>query len=256
LLAQQVESMNGLAGKVALVTGGSRGIGAGIVRALAAEGVRVAFTYVRATEQAQALVADLAQAGSTALALRADTAQPNEVRAALEAILAQFGQLDILVNNAGVHHMSPIDEATPDEAAIAHLWQVNTWGTAQTVRAALPYLPTGGRIINIGSGSNIRVPFAGLGEYAASKGALAAYTRAWAQDLAPRGITVNVVQPGLITTDLTPTDPAIIAALLADIPLGRFGTAAEVGQLVTFLASEGASYLTGATLNLDGGWSV
>ena len=100
------------------------------------------------------------------------------------------------------------------------------------------------------------MPFPGLGEYADSKGALAAYTRAWAKDSAPRRITVNVVQPGLIATDLTPTDPDTVAALLADIPLGRFGTADEVGQLVTFLASEGAAYITGATLNLDGGWSV
>ncbi|MBC6612385.1 SDR family oxidoreductase [Hymenobacter sp. BT507] len=248
--------MNGLTNRVALVTGGSRGIGAGIVRALTAAGVRVAFTYVQATDQAQALVEEITQAGGAALAVRADTAQPEQVRAAVRQVLDQFGQLAILVNNAGIHLQSPVDEAAPDEEAIQRLWQVNTWGTAQTVRAVVPHLPTGGRIITIGSGSNVRVPFIGLGEYAASKGALAAYTRAWAKDLAPRGITVNVVQPGLIATDLTPTDPATMAALLADIPLGRFGTADEVGQLVTFLASEAAGYITGATLNLDGGWSV
>ncbi len=248
--------MNGLTGKAALVTGGSRGIGAAIVRALAAENVRVAFTFVRGAAPAQALVADIAQAGGTALALQADTAQPEQVRAALGALIAEFGQLDILVNNAGVHAMSPIDEAAPDEAALAYLWQVNSWGTVQTVRAAVPYLPTGGRIINIGSGSNVRTPFAGLGDYAATKGALAAYTRAWARDLAPRRITVNVVQPGLIATDLTPTDPAVVAALVADIPLGRFGEAQEIGQVVAFLASDAASYVTGATLNVDGGWSV
>ncbi|OGX82110.1 SDR family NAD(P)-dependent oxidoreductase [Hymenobacter coccineus] len=248
--------MRGLANKVALVTGGSRGIGAGIVRALAAEGVRVAFTYVRGTEPAQALVAAIEQAGGQALALQADAAQPAQVRAAIETVVARFGQLDILVNNAGVNVVSPIDEAAPDEEALANLWRVNTWGVAQTVRAAVPHLPAGGRILTIGSGSNIRVPFAGLGDYAASKGALAAYTRAWARDLAPRGITVNIIQPGLIETDLTPTDPATVASLLQPIALGRFGTAQEVGEVVAFLASEAAGYITGATLNVDGGWSV
>ena len=248
--------MNNLRGKVALVTGGSRGIGAGIVRALSAEGARVAFTYVRATEQAQALVSAVEQAGGTALALKADTANQAEVRHAIEAVMHQFGQLDMLINNAGVFVNSPVDEVVPDEAAIAHLWQVNTWGLAQTVRAAVPHLPAGGRIISIGSVSNIRIAFAGLSEYAATKGALAAYTRGWARELAPRRITVNVIQPGIIETDLTPTDPAQRATLLAPIALGRLGTADEIGQVVAFLASDAASYITGATLNVDGGWSI
>jgi 3-oxoacyl-[acyl-carrier protein] reductase len=248
--------MKGLTNKVAFVTGGSRGIGAGIVRVLAAEGVRVAFTYVRGKEPAQALVAELERGGSQVLALQADTAQPTEVRQALSAAVAHFGQLDILVNNAGVFVHSPVDEAAPDEAALAHLWQVNVYGTAQTVRAAVEYLPAGGRIINIGSGSNIRTPYAGTGDYAASKGALAAYTRGWARDLAPRNITVNNIQPGLIETDMTPTDPTTVASLLEPIMLGRFGTAQEVGDVVAFLASEAAGYITGATLNVDGGWSA
>ena len=248
--------MEGLAGKVALVTGGSRGIGAGIVRVLAAEGVHVAFTYVQAAEQAELMVREIEQKGGTALTLRADTAKAGEVREAVRKVVDEYGQLDILVNNAGVHVTSPVDEQEPDEAAIQRLWQINTYGTAQTVRAAVPYLPSGGRIINIGSGSNVRIPFPGQGEYAASKGALAAYTRAWAKDLAPRNITVNVIQPGLIKTDLTPTDPPVVELLLSSIPLGRFGTTEEVGQLVAFLASPAADYITGATLNMDGGWSV
>ena len=250
--------MKNLTGKVALVTGGSRGIGAGIARALAAQGARVAFTYVQATAPAPALATALAQAhgAGTALALQADMASPDEVRHAIRAVVEHFGQLDMLVNNAGVVVTSPVDEVGPDEAALTHLWQVNTWGVAQAVRAAVPHLPAGGRIINIGSGSNIRTPFAGLGDYAASKGALAAYTRAWARDLAPRRITVNNIQPGLIETDLTPTDPAVVASLLQPIALGRFGTAQEVGEVVAFLASEAAGYITGATLNVDGGWSI
>jgi 3-oxoacyl-[acyl-carrier protein] reductase len=248
--------MKGLANKVAFVTGGSRGIGAGIVRVLAAEGVRVAFTYVRGVDPAQALVTELAQTGGQVLALQADTAQPTEMRRAIKATVAHFGQLDILVNNAGVHVQSPVDEAAPDEAALAHLWQVNVHGTAQTVRAAVEHLPAGGRIITIGSGSNIRTPYAGISDYAASKGALAAYTRGWARDLAPRQITANIIQPGLIETDMTPTDSATVAILLQPIALGRFGTAQEVGDLVAFLASEAAGYITGATLNVDGGWSV
>ncbi|RPD44371.1 SDR family oxidoreductase [Hymenobacter sediminis] len=248
--------MRGLENKVALVTGGSRGIGAGIVRALAAEGVRVAFTYVRGVGPAQALVTDLEQAGRQALALQADTANTADIRQAISAVVAHFGRLDILVNNAGVYVHSPVDEATPDEAALTHLWQVNVHGTAQTVRAAVAHLSTGGRIITIGSGSNIRTPFAGTSDYAASKGALAAYTRGWARDLAPRNITVNIIQPGLIETDMTPTDPATVASLLEPIMLGRFGTAQEVGEVVAFLASEAAGYITGATLNVDGGWSV
>jgi 3-oxoacyl-[acyl-carrier protein] reductase len=248
--------MRGLTNKVAFVTGGSRGIGAGIVRALAAEGVRVAFTYVRGVEPAQALVAALEEAGGQVLALQADTAQPAEVKQAIQSVVAHFGQLDILVNNAGVFVSSLVDEAAPDEAALAHLWQVNTYGTAQTVRAAAEYLSTGGRIINIGSGSNIRTPYAGTSDYAASKGALAAYTRGWARDLAPRHITVNIIQPGLIETDMTPTDPAKVASLLQSIMLGRLGTTQDVGEVVAFLASEAAGYITGATLNVDGGWSA
>ncbi|OUJ70582.1 SDR family NAD(P)-dependent oxidoreductase [Hymenobacter crusticola] len=248
--------MRGLTNKVAFVTGGSRGIGAGIVRALAAEGVQVAFTYVRGAEPAQALVDELTQTGSHVLALQADTAQPVEVKQAIKAVIAHFGQLDILVNNAGVYVNSPVDEVAPDEAALAHLWQVNVHGTAQTVRAASEHLSAGGRIINIGSGSNIRTPYAGTSDYAASKGALAAYTRGWARDLAPRQITVNIIQPGLIETDMTPTDPATVASLLQPIMLGRFGTAQEVGEVVAFLASAAAGYITGATLNVDGGWSA
>jgi 3-oxoacyl-[acyl-carrier protein] reductase len=248
--------MKGLTNKVALVTGGSRGIGAGIVRVLAAEGVRVAFTYVRGVEPARALVSDLEQTGGQVLALQADTAKPAEVKQAIQAVVAHFGQLDILVNNAGVFVNSPVDEVAPDEAALAHLWQVNTYGTAQTVRAAVEHLPAGGRIITIGSGSNIRTPYVGTSDYAASKGALAAYTRGWARDLAARRITVNIIQPGLIETDMTPTDPATVASLLAPIMLGRFGTAQEVGEVVAFLASEAAAYITGATLNVDGGWSA
>jgi 3-oxoacyl-[acyl-carrier protein] reductase len=218
--------------------------------------VRVAFTYVRGKEPAQALVAELERGGSQVLALQADTVQPAEVRQAISAAVAHFGQLDILVNNAGVFVHSPVDDAAAEEAALAHLWQVNVYGTAQTVRAAIAYLPAGGRIINIGSGSNIRTPYAGTSDYAASKGALAAYTRGWARDLAPRNITVNNIQPGLIETDMTLTDPATVASLLEPIMLGRFGTAQEVGDVVAFLASEAAAYITGATLNVDGGWSA
>ncbi len=248
--------MKRLAGKVALVTGGSRGIGAGIVRALAAEGAQVAFTYVRAAAQAHALAAAIAEAGGTALALQADNARSGDIQAAIQALTAQFGHLDILVNNAGVNVISPIDEAEPDEDALAAMWRVNTWGAVEAVRVALPHMPTGGRIINIGSGSNVRVPFAGLSHYAATKGALAAYTRGWARDLAPRRITVNIIQPGLIETELLPTDAATVATLLAPIALGRFGTVDEVGQVVAFLAGDAASYITGATLNVDGGWSI
>jgi len=191
-----------------------------------------------------------------ALALQADAANTADVCTARHTVVAQFGQLDILVNNAGVNIISPIDEAEPDEDALAAMWRVNTWGAAETVRSAVPHMPAGGRIISIGSGSNIRVPFAGLSHYAATKGALAAYTRGWARDLAPRRITVNIIQPGLIETDLLPTDAATVATLLAPIALGRFGTVDEVGQVVAFLASDAASYITGATLNVDGGWSI
>lgn len=148
--------------------------------------------------------------------------------------------------------VSPIDEANPDEAVLAHLWRVNTWGAAQLVRPAAAHLPSGGRIINIGSAANIRTPFVGLSDYAASKGALAAYTRGWARDLAPR----NIIQPGIIETEMLPTDDATVATLLQPIALGRFGTVSEVGQVVAFLASKAASYIIGSTLMVDGGWSI
>ena len=192
--------MKPLTGKVALVTGGSRGIGAGIVRALAAAGAQVAFTYVQAAAPAQALVVEFERQGGTVLALSADVASRAAMQTALAAVMQRFGHLDILVNNAGLFTTGAVDDATVNEPALARLWQVNTTGVAHTVRDAVELLPVGGRIITIGSRAARHSPSVGVGDYAARKAALAAYTRSWARDL---------------------------AAMLQPVALGRFGTPAR-----------------------------
>jgi 3-oxoacyl-[acyl-carrier protein] reductase len=248
--------MKRLAGKVALVAGGSRGIGAGIVRKLASEGASVAFTYVNATGAATALENELIADGGKAFGIKADVAVADQMAMAISKARDHYGPIDILVNNAGLFVASSVNDADPDNPALLRMWEVNVKGVVRTVSAVARQMKPGGRIITIGSGAAARTPFSGVADYAATKAALAAYTRGWARDLADRRITVNIVQPGLIDTDLKPDNEDAIKSLLQPVALGRFGTSAEVGNMVVFLASDEASYVTGATINVDGGWSA
>ena len=168
--------MGRLRGKVAFVTGGSRGIGAGIVKKLAQEGASVAFTYVNATEKANRLQSELSVQGGNVLSIKADSSQIQEVGPAIQAVVKQFGKINILVNNAGLYYGDKINSPDMDRASIDRMWQVNVAGIAHTVNIIIPYMMPGSRIISIGSGAAARTPFAGVGDYAATKAALAAYT--------------------------------------------------------------------------------
>ena len=242
-----------LSGKVALVTGGARGIGAATARALARDGAHVAISYSASREKAEALVRDLKDLGVEAAAFRADQASTSETAQLVRDVVQRFGRLDILVNNAGVWQQGGVGDSSADLEAIARMHAVNVGGVAAAVREAVKHLPQGGRIITIGSVLGDRVPFGGVADYSATKFAVAGYTRGWARDLGSRGITVNIVQPGPIDTDMNPADSAHAAGFKQNVPLGRYGTGDEVAAAVAFLASPEASYISGATLNVDGG---
>lgn len=242
--------------KVALVTGGSRGIGAAIVRRLAAEGADVAFTYVSSEEKAKALEAELKQAGVRALAVKADSADAGAVSKAVDKAAAELGGLDILVNNAGVSAGNAIASGVSADEAHDRQYAVNVKGVVAAVNAAIKHLPAGGRIISIGSVLGQRVGFPGITEYSATKFAVAGYTRGWAWDFGAKGITVNNVQPGPIDTDMNPDNTEFANQMKAGLPLQRYGKAEEVAAAVAFLASPEASYITGTTINVDGGASA
>ena len=239
------------AGKVALVLGGSRGIGAAIVTRLAADGAKVAFTYSASPDRAEALVAKLAQDQSEAIALQADSGDAAAVKAAIDQTLQRFGRLDILVVNAGVMHMGTIDKVTLED--FDRTVAVNVRGVFTALHYAAPHLSQGGRIITIGSNVAVRVGFPGASVYAMSKAAVAALVKGAAIDLAPRAITVNNIQPGPTTTDMTKEIAELVLPL---VPLGRMGETREIAGLVSYLAREEAGFVTGASLTIDGGYSV
>jgi 3-oxoacyl-[acyl-carrier protein] reductase len=242
-----------LTGKVALVTGGSRGIGAAIAKALADDGADVAISYAASAGKADAVVKELNAKGVRAEAFKADQASSKEVEALVKTVAERFGRLDILVNNAGVFITGQVHDRANNLAELDRQFAVNVGGVVAAVRAAAPLMREGGRIISIGSVVGETSPSSGIADYSATKGAVAAYTRGWARDLGPMGITVNNVQPGPIDTDMNPADGDSAPHATASTALGRYGKPEEVAAAVAFLASPNAGYITGATLNVDGG---
>jgi len=233
-----------LKGKAALVTGGSRGIGAAIAKALAAAGADVAITYSASPDKAAAVVKEI---GGKSIAIKADSADAKAVQDAVAQTAKAFGRFDILVNNAGI--------ADGDDSLenIERMLAINSRAPYVAALAAAPLMTDGGRIITISSCLGERVGFPGITLYSMSKSAMTGMTRGLARDLGPRGITVNVVQPGPIDTDMNPADGENAPAMTALTALGRYGKASEIAETVVFLAGPGASYITGAQINVDGG---
>jgi 3-oxoacyl-[acyl-carrier protein] reductase len=238
-----------LAGKTALVTGGSRGIGAAIVRRLTADGAQVAFTYASAKDHADAVAEE-----TGALAMQADNADHEAVRAAVSRTTEHFGGLDILVNNAGVAHLAPIEDVSLEE--FDRLIAVNVRGVFSAVQAAAAHLGQGGRIITTGSVSADRAPAPGISVYALAKAAVTGFTRGLARELGPRGITVNTVQPGPTDTDMNPDSGPAAEWMKQLTTVGHYGKPADIASAVAYLASPEARFVSGATWNVDGGSSV
>lgn len=248
--------MKKLQNKVALVTGGSRGIGAAIAQRLAEDGADVAISYTSSVDKAEALVKELTQKGVRAQAFKADQSDPRQVEDLIKDVIFHFGQLDIFVNNAGVFAGGKIDDPETDVAALARLQSINVTSIALGVRAAVKSMKPGSRIILIGSTSGDRAALPGFADYCASKSALQGYTRGWARDLGPKGITVNTIQPGPIDTDMNPDNTDFADVLKAQIALGRYGKPEEVAAAVAFIASDESSFITGITLTVDGGFNA
>ncbi|MCV7178072.1 3-oxoacyl-ACP reductase family protein [Mycolicibacterium sphagni] len=243
--------MSDLNGKVALVTGASRGIGAAIAKRLASDGATVAITYSKGAEGAARVVNDIESGGGTAIAIQADATDAAAVRAAVETIISAFGKLDILVNNAGTAIPKPFEEATLEE--LDRVIDVNVRGVFIATQAALKHLSQGGRIISIGSCVGERMMTPGLVAYSATKGAVKMFTQGLAREVGPRGITVNNIQPGPIDTDLNPASDEWAEPQLAATALQRYGHVDDIAPLVSFIAGPESSYITGANLTVDGG---
>ncbi|TDD96373.1 SDR family NAD(P)-dependent oxidoreductase [Jiangella asiatica] len=243
-----------LAGRAALIIGGSRGIGAAVVRRLASEGADVAFTYRDAAHPAAALVAQVESSGRRGLAIGADSADADALRAAVDTVADRFGRLDVLVINAALYPVGPIDEVALEE--FDRTIAVNVRAPFVAATAAARHLGEGGSIITIGSNVAERTVFPGLGLYVLSKTALIGLTKGLARDLGGRGIRANLVHPGPTDTDLNPADGPYSDTIRGFTALGRYAEPAEIAATIAHLASDDARYVTGATIAVDGGFTV
>jgi 3-oxoacyl-[acyl-carrier protein] reductase len=240
-----------LQGKRALVTGASRGIGAAIAKTLAAEGADVAITYEKSADRANEVVRAIRDLGRKGVAIRADSADVSAVQSSIEKTVRELGGLDILVNNAGILRVGGLKDNSLED--IDALLDVNVRSPIVASKAALAHLTKGGRIITIGSYFADRVPAPVLTVYSASKSAMIAFTKGLARELGPQEITVNLVQPGSIDTDMNPAHGPFGDALRQFMALGHYGKPDDIANAVAFLASEKAKYITGTTLTVDGG---
>ncbi|WP_109487593.1 3-oxoacyl-ACP reductase family protein [Occallatibacter savannae] len=246
--------MPSLSGKSALVTGGSRGIGAAIASRLARQGADVAVTFSSSPERAQRVVDDINREGGKGLAIKADAADQSAVRAAIQQAAKEFGKIDILVNNAGVLALGPI--ATFSAEDFERALSVNVRSVFTAIQEALKHMPDGGRIITIGSVNSERMPFEGGSVYALTKGAVASFTKGLARDLGARKITVNNIQPGPVDTEANPASGPFADTMMGLLAMKRYAHAEEIAAMTAYLAGPEAGYVTGASLLIDGGFAA
>lgn len=245
-----------LTGKVALVTGGSRGLGAATVRLLAEQGADVAFTYVSSEERAQTVVDEVRGKGAKVVAFKSDQADTSRAPALIDDVVAHFGGLDILVNNAAISVNGAVDDPDADTAALDRMHATNYLGVIAVIRAASRVLRTGGRIITVSSGLGSRAGIPGVADYAATKSGVQMYTMGAARDLGARDITANVVEAGMMEGGMEGPGPEALEALLGSLSLRRTGRPEEIAAAIAFLASPDASYVTGAVLDAHGGYNA
>jgi 3-oxoacyl-[acyl-carrier protein] reductase len=255
--AQNVQAqVNHLASKVALVQGGSRGIGAAIAKRLARDGAAVALTYATSADKALEVVKEIETAGGRAIAIKADSVDALQIKAAVQVVADTYGKIDILVNNAGVLALGNVAEAEISLEDIDRTLAVNVRSVIVASQAVVKHMDKGGRIITIGSTNAERMPFNGGSVYAMSKSAVVGLTKGLARDLGPLGITVNNIQPGPIDTEMNPDGGDFAQTLKGMMALPRYGTVEEVASFAAYLAGPEAAYITGASLSIDGGFSA